>query len=193
LLLLVGSLVMQFYASAYATTESSHPVTDIILSNTRVYDVDGLFVYGSVVVFLFVLYLVLSRPGRMPFVIKSISTLLFVRSIFVILTHIGPFSPHVVISSTFFQRSIFSGFFTGADLFFSGHTGTPFLLALIFWDDKLLRYIFLACSLMFAGVVLLGHIHYSIDVLAAFFITYAIFDICKWLFKKDRELFLKTS
>ena len=75
------------------------------------------------------------------------------------------------------------------DLFFSGHTGIPFLMALMFWNYKPLRYTFLCFSLFFAVVVLLGHLHYSIDVLAAFFITYAIFDICKFFFKKDWALF----
>lgn len=65
------------------------------------------------------------------------------------------------------------------DLFFSAHTGLPFLLALEFWDNKILRYIFLLSSLGGATLVFLGHIHYSIDVLAAFFITYSVFQITK--------------
>ena len=77
----------------------------------------------------------------------------------------------------------------GGDLFFSGHTGLPFLMALIFWDNKYLRWIFILTSVMFATVVLLAHLHYSIDVLSAFFITYTIFHIALFLFKKDRRLF----
>jgi len=64
----------------------------------------------------------------------------------------------------------------------------PFLLALMFWNNKVLRYVFLGFSILFAVVVLLGHLHYSIDVLSAFFITYTIFDICKFIFKKDRQI-----
>jgi membrane-associated phospholipid phosphatase len=87
---------------------------------------------------------------------------------------------------------MFSGIFTGNDLFFSGHTGLPFLLALMFWKhDPTSRTIFLGFSILFATVVLMGHIHYSIDVLSAFFITYGIFHICKFLFKKEWELFSK--
>ena len=44
--LLIG-LVANFYAEIYATEKASNSVTDIILSNIRVYDVDGIFIYGS--------------------------------------------------------------------------------------------------------------------------------------------------
>jgi len=121
---------------------------------------------------------------------KSIAIFTFIRSIFVSITHIGVFPSRVVISSTFAKEAFLNGIFTGNDLFFSGHTGLPFLLALIFWNNKKLRFIFLAFSVIFAVVVLLGHIHYSIDVLSAYFITFAIFEICKFFFKKDWQLFL---
>jgi membrane-associated phospholipid phosphatase len=61
----------------------------------------------------------------------------------------------------------------------------------MFWDNKKLRFLFLGLSVLFAIVVLLGHLHYSIDVLSAYFITFTIFYICKFLFKKDWQLFLK--
>ena len=56
--------------------------------------------------------------------------------------------------------------FFGADLFFSGHTGMPFLLALIFWDWRRVRYMFLFISVACAIIVLAG-LHYSIDVCSA--------------------------
>ena len=120
---------------------------------------------------------------------KSIALFTLIRSVFVSLTHMSPFPTHAIINSVFFNKEAFAGIFTGNDLFFSGHTGLPFLLALMVWKDKKSRYIFLGFSLLFAVVVLLGHLHYSIDVLAAFFITYTIFDICQFFFKKDWKLF----
>jgi len=52
---------------------------------------------------------------------------------------------------------------------------------------------FLGFSVLFAVVVLLGHLHYSIDVMSAYFITFSIFNICKFLFKEDWQLFLKNN
>jgi membrane-associated phospholipid phosphatase len=127
----------------------------------------------------------------MPFVMKSVALFTLIRSVFVSLTHISPFPTRALINSPFFNKEVFSGIFTGNDLFFSGHTGIPFLLALIFWENKILRIFFLSFSVLFAIVVLLGHFHYSIDVLSAYFITFSIFHICQFLFKKDWQLFLK--
>lgn len=181
LFFLAISLVINFYAGTYATERASNSVTDIILSNTRAYDLDGVFIYGSILLTFCIFFVCLYKPRRIPFTIKSIALFVVIRSIFITLTHLGPFPSQIMISSDFL-----SNFSFGADLFFSGHTGLPFLLALIFWDDKWARYIFMSFSLMFAVVVLLAHLHYSIDVLSAFFITYSIFHIALYIFKKDR-------
>lgn len=187
---LIISLIIQFLTSNYATRVASDSVTDIVLSNIRIYAVDGVFVWGSVVLLCIGIFLGLRQLNYMPFTLKSIALFTLIRSVFVSLTHIS-LPAHVLISSVFFRDAFFNGIFSGNDLFFSGHTGLPFLIALMVWDNKKLRFLFLGFSLLFAVVVLLGHLHYSIDVLSAYFITYAIFHICIVLFKKDWELFLK--
>ena len=188
-LLLALSLVTQFFISGYVTHSASLPVTDIILSNTRVYDVGGIFVWGTIVLTIFGVLVALKRINSAPFLMKSVALFTLIRSVFVSLTHISPFPTHAIIESAFLNKEAFTGIFTGNDLFFSGHTGIPFLLALIFWENKTLRIIFLGFSVLFAAVVLLGHLHYSIDVLSAFFITYSIFHVCQVFFKKDWALF----
>jgi hypothetical protein len=188
---LIMSLIIQFFVSSYVTRSGSGSVTDIILSNTRVYDVAGIFVWGTVVLLVLGFFIAVMHINKVPFAMKSIALFTLIRAVFVSLTHISPFPTHILISSPFFNKEVFSGILTGNDLFFSGHTGIPFLLALMCWDNKKLRYFFLGFSVLFAFVVLLGHLHYSIDVLSAFFITYTIFDICKFFFKKDWQLFLK--
>lgn len=184
LLFLAVALVINFYAGTYATKSASNSVTDIILSNTRAYDLDGFFIYGTMFFICFIFFILLLHPHKAPFTIKSIALFVIIRSLFITLTHLGPFPSQIAINSDFLSKFSF-----GADLFFSGHTGLPFLLALIFWREPLLRYIFLTFSLMFAIVVLLAHLHYSIDVLSAFFITYSIFHITLYMFKKDKEMF----
>ncbi len=186
ILFLVASVFINYYAGTFATESASNPVTDIILSNTRVYDLDGLFVYGFFFLFFFITTLCLTRPARLPFIVKSIALFVVIRSVFITLTHIGPFATRAVIDPT----SFINDFSFGADLFFSGHTGLPFLLALIYWDSKYLRIFFVLLSIFFGIVVLLAHLHYSIDVLSAFFITYTIFHITQKLFKKDQAVFL---
>lgn len=181
---LMVSLFINFYAGIYATKSASNSVTDVILSNVRVFDIDDIFVYGSLALWIFVGFLGLIEPKRFPFTIKSLALFVLIRSVFISLTHIGPFPTSVAITS-----DILKNFTFGADLFFSGHTGSPFLMALIFWDDIYLRFIFIASAIIFGVVVLMGHLHYSIDVLSAFFITYAIYRIAEIVFKNDKKIF----
>ncbi|OHA01349.1 MAG: hypothetical protein A3C12_00290, partial [Candidatus Sungbacteria bacterium RIFCSPHIGHO2_02_FULL_49_20] len=169
ILLLALALVVNFYAGVYATEKASNSVTDIVLSNIRVYDVDGIFVYGSIILWIFVSLLLLLNPGKIPFTVKSIALFVLIRSVFISITHIGPFPTQIAIDSNLLNKFSFAG-----DLFFSAHVGLPFLLALVFWDDLRLRILFIVSAIIFAAVVLLAHLHYSIDVLAAFFITFTI-------------------
>jgi membrane-associated phospholipid phosphatase len=148
--------------------------------------VDGIIIYGAVLLIIFGILVMFFNPKTIPFTIKALALFIVIRSMFVSLTHLGPFSPQVVIDPTKMINLL--GIGTTADLFFSGHTGIPFLLALIYWNDVRLRLIFLATSATFAVSVLLGHLHYSIDVFAAFFITYTIFHIAQKLFAKDWQL-----
>ena len=185
--LFFASVVASFLADTYASEKASNPVTDIILSNTSAYDVDMIFIYGVFVLILLITAVILSRPQRIPFVLESLGVFILIRSLFVTLTHIGPFPERTPFDSVPAAARLF--FFPG-DLFFSGHTGIPFLLALVFWHTRTLRYIFLGWSVLFAITALLGHYHYTIDVLSAYFITYTIFHMVVWLFPKDYNTLL---
>jgi len=186
-LFFIASIVVVFYAIGYATERASNSVTDIVLSNTPAFDVDGLFVYGTALLLILAVSLLLTHPKRIPFVLHSVALFYFVRAAFISLTHLGPFPLQAVNSFDFGE--VTGRFFLGGDLFFSGHTGLPFLLALIFWRERGIRNIFLLWSAYFGAVVLLGHLHYSIDVASAFFITYGVFHIAEFIFPKARAFF----
>jgi len=67
-----------------------------------------------------------------------------------------------------------NGIFITKDLFYSGHTGNMFLFFLCLkakWD----KIIALAASFMVGFLVMVQHIHYSVDVIAAFIFTYFIY------------------
>lgn len=70
------------------------------------------------------------------------------------------------------------------DLFFSGHTATMFLFFLTSKNLKL-RKVFLVSTLLVAGSVLIQHVHYTIDVVAAPFFAYASYRIA--LFISNRK------
>ncbi len=187
LLILFLSLVLNYFAGTYASANASRPVNDIILDNLPVMNVDIIFIEGFVVFVIFVIGLLIYEPKSMPFVFKSLALFIVVRAFFMSLTHIGPFPE---------QSPLEPGPITGllnftGDLFFSGHTGAPFLMALVFWSQKYIRIAFLCISALFAATVLLGHWHYSIDVFAAFFITYTLFHLARNFFKSDYKMLIE--
>ncbi len=147
------------------------------------------FVYGFSAFCVFALALAARNLQKLPFVFKTIALFVIIRSIFISLTHVAPI-PGAEINHTYFlfNKIVFNG-----DLFFSAHVGLPFLAALLYWQHKKLRIFFLASSFFFGFVVLLGHLHYSIDVFAAFFITYGIFRLAQYFFKKDYKSFASSA
>ncbi|GAB3956029.1 hypothetical protein GCM10028805_44610 [Spirosoma harenae] len=66
------------------------------------------------------------------------------------------------------------------DLFYSGHTSTMFLMFLCLrrrWD----RLIAFIGTLIVGALLLVQHVHYTIDVLGAFVFTYPLYRLGKWL------------
>lgn len=181
------SLVINYFAGAYATSRAGNAVTDLFLDNLPVWNVGPFFVDGAILVIAVALAIMVLEPRRIPFTFKSIALFIVIRSFFIALTHIGPSPEETLID----MGRVLTSLRLEDGLFFSGHTGMPFLLALMFWRNIYYRIFFLASSVFFAVITLLGHIHYSIDVFAAFFISYGIFHIARKFFKRDYGLFLE--
>ncbi|MBU3901492.1 sphingomyelin synthase family protein [Patescibacteria group bacterium] len=175
------SLCINYFAGLYATRLASNAVTDFFLNILPVFDAGDFFVYGAIALLAGILILVARRPEYFPFVVKTVALFVLTRSLFMAVTHLGIIPEGTPLPSDNPIRWITFG----GDLFFSGHVGMPFLMALIFWRDKIARYAFILTSIVFGVVVLLGHFHYSIDVFAAYFITYGVADIAKLFFAKD--------
>ncbi len=187
--LLALSLLGTYYANSYTLAHASNFVTDILLDNLPVLNVNFIFSDAASMFIVLLFVIALFEPRRIPFMLKSIAFFMLTRSVFMMLTHIAA-PPHVsYVNATDFINRLGSG----NDLFFSAHTGFPFLIALIFWDEKRLRYFFLLASVVGAFAVLLGHLHYSIDVFSAFFITFGVFQISKQIFKTDYRLLTRSS
>lgn len=189
----VLSLTLTYFSVAYANIYANgNVVPDLILDHLPTFDVSFMFFQGGIVFIILTALIVMFEPKNISFVLKSTALFFSVRAIFTILTHLS--APELA-SYTYMQHE--QGFkealFTissGNDLFFSGHAGYPFFLALIFWKHKLVRYFFLISSLAGAMVVLMGHLHYSIDVFSAYFIGFGLFELAKILFRRDHERFV---
>ena len=189
-ILFVFGLVVAYYAYAYTQTYQGTVAQDILLDNLPIVNVALLFFGGMAFMGVITVILSLIDPKRIPFVLISTGLFFAVRGFFLILTHLAP--PNIEYYQYIqYEHHIKNVVFTlssGTDLFFSGHVGYAFLLTLIFWYKKYLRYFFLLFSFLMAGVVIFGHLHYSIDVFSAYFIVFGIFEFAKKYFHKEYVL-----
>ncbi len=194
LLMFVLALMVQKFADMYTSKVVGIPVGDLILSHLPTIDIDFLIVQGALVLTLIVLLLLITRPRYITFTAKAFAIFIIVRSASICLTHLGQDPKMLAHDVNSIGYGIYNVLYNSKnDFFFSGHTGTPFLMALIFWKDKFWRDLFILISITFAIAVLLAHVHYSIDVFAAPFMTYSIFAISKHLFPHDYELIKRKS
>jgi hypothetical protein len=95
------------------------------------------------------------------------------------LTHLGA-PPEAILTD--FPR-VFNLLIFRNDLFFSAHTAVPFLGYLLFRKERIGKF-FLGATIVLASTVLLMHVHYSIDVFAALFITFSTYRFGEWLFRR---------
>ncbi len=68
-----------------------------------------------------------------------------------------------------------AGVYLTKDLFFSGHIATTFLLYLFSRRFGKASRVFLVLNLFTLGVVFLAHMHYTLDIIAAYAITYGVY------------------
>jgi hypothetical protein len=191
LALLGASYVAEHFANVYAFDYSQRPtsnyVGDLVLDNIPVVDLSFIIIEVALIAIVLGTLFVLSRPRYLLFTLKAIALFIIIRAIFISLTHVGIHPENIAPGLGLFD-SIYTYLNFQTGLFFSGHTGLPFLVAFIFWNNRRVRNTLIALSFIFAVAVLLAHIHYSIDVLAAPFMAYGIFKIAQHLFPRDYEL-----
>jgi len=124
--LLGVSLIIQFFVSGYLNNLPDAPVTDLILSNIRTYDVSGIFVYGTMALLFMGIFTGFTRINCVPFMMKGIALFSLIRSVFVILTHISAFPTHIIIESPFFIYQYSTAFLQEMIFSFLDTLGYPF-------------------------------------------------------------------
>lgn len=125
---------------------------------------------------------ILYYPRRMPFLVFLLAVYMVVRTAFVFLSPIGPPVGIVDMRQLDFIFSRILGTWTFNNEFvFSGHTSIPFLFFL-FFETRWLKGVMLAGSLTMAVCVLVSRNHYTVDVLAAFLVSYSIYRASELLY-----------
>ncbi|MCZ6702114.1 MAG: phosphatase PAP2-related protein [Ignavibacteria bacterium] len=120
-----------------------------------------------------------TKPDLLFFALQSYSLLLIFRMIVMYVTPLEAPDNMLSLNDPFVQF-FGTGNILTKDLFFSGHTATLFLFFLIA-DKKHLKVIFLIFTSIVAFAVLLQHVHYTVDIVAAPIFAYVSYRIIKLL------------
>ncbi len=182
LLLFTLAAILYGLSGNYVTEHScSGSSQDLILNSIGPYNLSLIFIWFFLLVLTtFILYPLVYKPHEFHYFLNMFSLFIIVRSGFILFTRMcAPIGIIHITFPGFIQLLTFSN-----DFFFSGHTGLPFLGFLLFRKNKPLAYFMLYSSIILGITALVMHEHYSIDVLSAYFITYGIYAIGNYLFKK---------
>ncbi len=179
---LLIAVLFDWAAGQYVTHAGGVSVPDVVLDRVPAVNVSFVFKYGFILcIAAYLAYPLLARFRAVDLAINQLALLLLVRGLFIIPTRLEP--PAGAINVTF--PFPFSEWYFKNDLFFSGHVAVPFLGALVFGGRA--RYFFFGASVVMAISVLLMHIHYTVDVLGAYCITFTSYKAGKWLFRRLRR------
>ncbi|MBK7499924.1 MAG: phosphatase PAP2 family protein [Ignavibacteriales bacterium] len=140
--------------------------------------------FALIYVSLIVAIATLSRnPKRLLFAVQLYTLMVAVRILAMYLLPLQPPEKMIILNDPLVEF-----FGTGQtltkDLFFSGHTATLLILFLVS-EKKIIKTVFLISTITVAIAVLLQHVHYSIDVLAAVFFTYACYRFLQTIKKNE--------
>jgi hypothetical protein len=139
-------------------------------------------IYGTL---FYILLMALRNPTVFSTYIASYSVMMAIRIVMLWLT---PFEqPDGLVPLTDpISFQLYGNKVVTHDLFFSGHTATSFL---IFWTltGRKERLTMLVLTICLAIMLLIQHIHYSIDVAVAFPVSYTAYKLGKYLFRFPME------
>ena len=152
-------------------------LNDILLNHIPSHNVSLLLFITIWPVILLSLWRAVNNPAICYLLLSSFTLLTLFRVFCLYLVPLNP-PPGLIVLNDPLSNFFYGANFITKDLFFSGHTATIFLMYLCL-RKKADKYYALFATIMVAILVLVQHIHYSIDVIAAPLFTYIVFQVAK--------------
>ncbi len=128
-------------------------------------------IYGGILAAVVLLW---RYPARILHLLRAYTLLLLVRCITLWITPLDPPTGMIVLNDP--VAGLGPGGALTRDLFFSGHTATFVLLALAMPKRSLRIGFFVGCVVL-AAMLLLQHVHYTVDVIAALFVAWGCWEV----------------
>lgn len=183
LILLAAAYVLLFMLCRYRAGQPFPPGLDPFAASLPRKDWTGLLSGGYIAFQVaFYLYWLVREPARVPYLVVATGVLMLVRDLFLLLTPVGALPGMMPLYAGGVASAVHGTLLFDQELFFSGHTGVPFLYFLLCRGHRKVGLACLAVTVLNAIGVLLTRNHYTIDVLGAFFIVPTIAIITRALF-----------
>ncbi|MBI5211374.1 MAG: hypothetical protein HY927_15475 [Elusimicrobia bacterium] len=188
---LLGAICVNYYAGKLADVqgELARPLPDLLLRHLPLVDMRIVFVWGFA---LFLAWVFAAgfwfERHRAAHILWLYALLILLRSFFIILTPMHVPKGALLAHEGWVYQNVGRYLNFKHDLFFSAHTAMPYLGYLVF-RERWVGWTFLGLSVLMAMTVLCSRLHYSIDVFAAYFITYAVYRLeRRWFRRPYRRL-----
>jgi hypothetical protein len=133
------------------------------------------FLYSGII---FGIYYHLTHPKTILIAFQTYAIVTLVRILTITIWPLEPPVGYLPLREPFVQLFTTGGRIISKDLFFSGHMST--ILSLYFASHrKYIKLFLLLCSAMIGSMVLLQHVHYTIDVVFAIPATWGVYYFCR--------------
>lgn len=167
----------------FAEQRKGVSLSDPILSLIPAMDLTWLiflFIYSALLLGLY--SLLKYSPSKLLLAIQVYALMVYVRVFCMWIVPLEPPSGMIILIDPFVEL-FGSGQTLTKDLFFSGHTATLLILTLTA-VNKNFKYVFVSLTVLTASALIIQHVHYTIDIVAAIFVTFG----CYYFINQIRNL-----
>lgn len=178
ILFVTGTLVLVLvgiafsYFLAFIQIRPGYVINDPVIQNIGPYHLcSPIQLCTYIPVFMGLVYLSV-YPSLMNRFIWALAGLLVLRAFFLFLVPLEPAQGFIELRDVILEATAYRGEVVTKDLFFSGHVATLFLFSLLI-HHKAMKWGFFIVTAAVAVLLVLQHVHYTIDVLAAPFFSFA--------------------
>ena len=171
-------LILIGFASllAYIETRQGHTFYDPILNFIKPRDVSDFIFFvtysAAVVGFIYAI----TSPYKFLHFIQMYGALTLLRVVTLFFIPLEPPTAIIPLRDEFLNHTFYAGSEHLKDLFFSGHAATLFLFY-FFTHNKILKVSFLMAAIAVSVGVMVQHVHYSYDVIAAPIFAYLAYRV----------------
>jgi hypothetical protein len=132
-----------------------------------------ILIYGAII---FALLNIANKPLILLRALQALAILMMIRMLILYFVPLEAPKTMIPLQDPFIEKFFYGQTRITKDLFFSGHVS---ILCLTVFALPKLRWLFISLTIMVAFLILLQHVHYSIDVIAAPFFSWISYKLAE--------------